>query len=643
MCRKPDMKNHRIVRSLLAYACACQNRSNEALEIARKVIHECPGDIWVANTISHALKVCRADNDLISLFESVLQYHPSNDAVAIDLFFAYNRVDNFKSMQLLAQKMFKLTNESKFVFWTITSMLLQSDLPKAMLTVGQKMIEKVLQSKSIMLGAEELEIYTLVIRKQELDGSENSKVNEALEAVNKNLLLPCQSIEDGKDFIQSPNKLQLENLRKISLRLELLELLLPVREDEYFEVLMSALFHYPDQWNFHICILNNVNSTQHLQQYDKFLQLTMKKHPEYRSPYIAQIKMNELKKNLVCVELQSIDYLELIICYLDKFCGKQCCFSDIKSYFKSLPLQSLLLLISTSADKMKHIEMEIDSMLNDSLISRESLLITACKFCKYGQVYIYCHELLFSSDYRSKDMEKISVPSPSFSKSLLLTLFEKIKIACKGGAGDEREVQSVDEILLLISSIYRVELRKVIATSDCSRTEHFYWAFEWAVFLLFAIEKLPYSFALKIELLEPLRVLGCGELAFRTFKDLGTKFVQHDSLSFLILPILWENALFDELACQFKNIKAFHESSHRETLDQMSKCFKMNNYAMIMELRRFLKLCSQSSQLAIAENESELLQLIKSFHAIEDCSLHLKVRITVYLKYFNYILFYFIG
>lgn len=60
-----------------------------------------------------------------------------------DLFYCYLRLGQPKKMQLLAVKLYKLTGRAMFVFWSVSSMTQQSDLPPAMLTVAERMIEKV--------------------------------------------------------------------------------------------------------------------------------------------------------------------------------------------------------------------------------------------------------------------------------------------------------------------------------------------------------------------------------------------------------------------------------------------------------------------------------------------------------------------
>ena len=46
-------------------------------------------------------------------------------------------------MQLIAQKLYKIKGDPRFLFWSVSSMLLQNDLPSQMLTVAERMIEKV--------------------------------------------------------------------------------------------------------------------------------------------------------------------------------------------------------------------------------------------------------------------------------------------------------------------------------------------------------------------------------------------------------------------------------------------------------------------------------------------------------------------
>ena len=102
-----------------------------------------PTDERVLNTLACTLKACRAEKDLALCYENALAAKPNTEFIMADLFYCYLRLSQPKKMQLLAVKLYKLTGRAMFVFWSVSSMTQQSDLPVAMLTVAERMIEKV--------------------------------------------------------------------------------------------------------------------------------------------------------------------------------------------------------------------------------------------------------------------------------------------------------------------------------------------------------------------------------------------------------------------------------------------------------------------------------------------------------------------
>ena len=116
------------------------------MAIARSVIVLSPTDEHTLATLAHTLKICRADADLALAYENALAKLPTNQTFLKELFKCYLKLGEPKKMQLLGQRLYKVNSNPQFVFWSVSSMLQQDDLPPAMLTVAEKMIQKVLNS-----------------------------------------------------------------------------------------------------------------------------------------------------------------------------------------------------------------------------------------------------------------------------------------------------------------------------------------------------------------------------------------------------------------------------------------------------------------------------------------------------------------
>ena len=135
-----------MTKCLLAFSHANLREYAEAMAIARSVIQLSPTDEHTLATLAHTLKICRADGDLAMAYENALAKQPTNQTFLKELFKCYIKLGEPKKMQLLGQRLYKANSNPQFVFWSVSSMLQQADLPPAMLTVAEKMIQKVLNS-----------------------------------------------------------------------------------------------------------------------------------------------------------------------------------------------------------------------------------------------------------------------------------------------------------------------------------------------------------------------------------------------------------------------------------------------------------------------------------------------------------------
>ena len=84
-------------------------------------------------------------------------------------------------MQLLAQKLYKLTGKNKYIFWSVSSMVFPYDCVQpddTILSLGEKMLKKAIDSNKNQIGAEEFELYINLLIKQ-------NKFNDALHSLNE--------------------------------------------------------------------------------------------------------------------------------------------------------------------------------------------------------------------------------------------------------------------------------------------------------------------------------------------------------------------------------------------------------------------------------------------------------------------------
>jgi dsDNA-binding SOS-regulon protein len=238
-----------LAKALLAYSYASQRKNEKALEVARAVAATNSADEGTINALGCTFKICKADNDLASLYENVLS-SPSGlfpEHFHVELFGAYCRLRDFKKMQQQAQRMhriFQNTSNSKYLYWAVTSMLLQSDLSPTMLTVAEKMLSKVYHEidRNRNPGAEEMELYlsTLIFQK---------KFDTAVSEFQSIASRPASTVllEDEHHFRENTNKVskQSEELTNIMLDLNLHT----GNIDQLISTAREILLKFPDQWN----------------------------------------------------------------------------------------------------------------------------------------------------------------------------------------------------------------------------------------------------------------------------------------------------------------------------------------------------------------------------------------------------------
>ena len=261
-----------------------------------------PTDEGVLNTLAYTFKACRAEKDLARCYENALSVQPNKDTFMIDLFFCYLRLNEPKKMQRIAQQLYKLTGLPMYVFWVVNSMLQQQDLPPAILTVAERMIEKILFDGvgcSYSPGAEELELYVNLLLKRR-------KVKEALDKLDiLSARKSGQIITDNKSFKATTggSLIKIHRLQKSNLRVKLLQELLLTEECSlssfinkeassssssverssrecssiiekikfYISDLITEIYQilkfYPDQWEAHLLVIQYILTSFSLPSY----------------------------------------------------------------------------------------------------------------------------------------------------------------------------------------------------------------------------------------------------------------------------------------------------------------------------------------------------------------------------------------
>jgi len=173
-----------------------------------------------------------------------------------------------------------------------------------------------------------------------------------------------------------------------------------------------------------------------------------------------------------------------------------------------------------------------------TLPNRDTYMKLVCGICKCMQIAWFCASGTGTSTTPVTDCMSLTT-----DYAAIASLFARSRKLGDGGIGGDREVQSVDELMLQLSVRHR---RLVLsASSTTARGTHTPiltpgvlagMHFTWAGMLLSAMSVSTHNYCFPLEALEPFRALGAGKACLEMYQKLGVKHIQV-SLSYTFASI----------------------------------------------------------------------------------------------------------
>lgn len=233
----------------------------------------------------------------------------------------------------------------------------------------------------------------------------------------------------------------------------------------------------------------------------------------------------------------------------------------------------------------------------------EALLLKLCSFSQFLEVTTCC-QFLYNNSTSSEH-----VVGSNLNVIELIMFFTHISQVFANGVGGElRTIRPADSVLLTITSIIRKQLQTRFFTP--LQKADFITSYQYVALLMFALEKSPFSYAIKVDLMEGLRAICSATEAYKIYENFGVKYVQHDTLSYLIIPCLMENGLLKEAASRHRQIVHTHNSSRREAGDMLTHSFEFGNYIKALQINEFIMDSRNSLSLSLANVEGRVLDMI---------------------------------
>ncbi|KAG7379353.1 hypothetical protein PHYPSEUDO_008709 [Phytophthora pseudosyringae] len=640
LCAHKRVAHLDIVQVLKAHCLERTGRVEEALDMCRRIQQKQPTDDTLLNTMNLVFKLGGCEHEMLPTYEHACTVSsPPNEELYQSLFMAYARRGAFLKQQQTALKMFKAFGNIKYVCWAALSMMLQVEhggTPARMLALAEKMLLKTLRESGSDDG-EALQLTVLIMQLQD-------NHQDALEAFDEFV-----KVDDGKDKRKKKvvlgraaegegacdEEIELGPMQAID-RLSL-EATLTKNVTNWTRcaaVSRKLLEEYnADDWTF----LKEYIAARFEEKMDckaedllalgqeiaEFLNDLQSRpgNERIRGPALALIHVsNEILRRLkagnAAVSQVEAQLQKLIVAYANRFYSKACCFTDLKQYFTIYLKESTSVSASAKTNLIQHF----------TKLSEESTVLLKNKPTgddiddqtrKDGQGnlskrLLALKTLRFLGYY--EDPEKFTVDNLDHLVKELENEYEAANWLNIDSAGGQREVQLTDDLLLLATHF----LLDIYQRSSGHR-EYLEHA---AGLLEYGLEKSAYNFQMKLLLSRVYGYLGAAEAMLSRHAELDVKYVQLDSLSFLVLDKMLDLCQYPEAQKLNKRIAGLHRSTANDTPEYIARAYRLGVYSKVIDMSSFLhKRMKKSHTLAISKGETLRFELLDSL-ALSPAKLH---------------------
>ncbi|KAF4147461.1 N-acetyltransferase B complex (NatB) non catalytic subunit [Phytophthora infestans] len=626
LCAHKRVAQLDIVQVLKAHCLERTGRTEKALDICRRIQLKQPTDVTLLNTMNLVFKLGGCDYEILPTFEHACTVsNPPNEELFQSLFVAYARRGAFLKQQQTALKMLKAFGNIKYVCWAALSMMLQVEhggTPTRMLALAEKMLLKTLRESKSDDG-EALQLTVLIMQLQDNhqgaleafdkfvkvdDGKKKKKVKLGRAAEGEGAY--DEEIELGP--MQGIDRLSLEATlaknvtswtRCAAVNRKLLE---EYNADDWTFLKEYIAARFEDKVG---CTTEELLALgQDITEFLRDLE-ARSGNERIRGPALARIHVSSETLRRLMTEDAAVSQVETklqgnIVAYANRFYSKACCFTDLKQYFtlyleektpvsaaaKSNLTQHFIKLSEESAGLLKHKPTgeDVDEEARKAGQGNLSKRLLALKTLRFLGYY-----------------EKFSVGDLDHLVKELEEEYEATNWLNIGSAGGQREVQLTDDLLLLATHF----LLDIYQRSSGHR-EYMERA---AGLLEYGLEKSAYNFQMKLLLSRVYGYLGAAEAMLSRHAELDVKYVQLDSLSFLVLDKMLDLCQYPQAKKLLNRIGDLHRSTASDTPEYITRAYRLGVYSKVVDMSSFLhKRMKRSHTLAISKGETLRFELLSS-------------------------------
>ncbi|TDH66607.1 uncharacterized protein CCR75_005190 [Bremia lactucae] len=627
LCAHKRVTHLDIVQLLKAHSLERTGRVEEALEICRRIQLKKPTDEALLNTMNLVFKLSGCEHEMLPTFEyACVVSNPPNEELFQSLFMSYARCGAFLKQQQTALKMFKAFGNIRYMCWAALGMMLQVEhfgTPPRMLALAEKMLLKTLRESKSNDG----EVLQLTVLTLQLQGSHQSALKAFDEFVsvnndkNKNSTekMVLRRAAEGEGAYDE--EIELGPMQAID-RLSL-EAALAKKAEKWTRcaaVNRLLLEEYnADDWTFlkeylaarfqeKSCCSANELLALGQEVIVFFDNLTSRPGNErIRGPALARIHvrseiLSRLKIDDSAVVQVEEKLQEEIVAYADRFYAKTCCFTDLKQYY-TLYLKEIK---SVSARaKLKLIQHFVNLSVRSALLLQKKPkgdgVVEGAR--KDGQGNLSKRLLALKTLRFLGYYDLASIKSLDELVSELEDEYVALNWLNIGSAGGQREVQLTDDLLLLATHF----LLDMYQLSSGDRT----YLERAAGLLEYGLEQSAYNFQMKLLLSRVYGYMGAAEAMLNRHVELDIKYVQLDSLSFLVLDKMLDLCQYTEARQLTNRIVAMHQSTAKDTPEHITRAYRLGVYSKVVDMSSFLhKRMKKSHTLAISKGEMLRFELL---------------------------------
>lgn len=540
--KQKDFSCAKVLKSL---ALLRLNRTSDATSLLDEVRSTNPTEDATLQAITTFYRDTNQPEMVADMYEKAVAKDPSNEELLSHLFMSYVRLGNYKKQQQVALNLYKLKPKNPYYFWSVVSLYLQaintsdsSDAPantkSLLLKLAEKKVEKFISEGKIEAEAE-VELYLMILEAQE-------KYADMLATMDGTL---------GK-FIRSVPFL---NHRKAVLHRKI------GQNEAAFHLICTELDVHPDQLSYYLELIelaieldSERKEVRYLSHVLELLNGQIARHAKnkVRGPYLAKIELKyqiessgELKFDISSIISSIGPVAKLIDEMYNEFGHKMPFYLDIgyleskypsfidecANWFKSFdsPLKSYEAATYSSDEMKRHFTVILlDHHLNQSSRSLDS----------FGKlVKLYFDNLKYGEGLPSSDIN----PSDFYALVAISCIFEQLN--------DHKEY-----IMPLVNLCY-----------TCSNRS-------------------PSNHTIKLLLVILLNSVGAISPSLKLFKSLDTKYIQTDTLSYIITRRFNSTGKVVVANTFTKASSKFYSRTGRDTNDFTISCYKFGSFGKISEI-----------------------------------------------------------